>query len=165
MMGLLAPVQVGICHVTFKLLRGEPTTGSDIFFGFKRFGQAFMFGLVYYIAVALGTYCCYIPGFVIGGLWMLAIPTLADREVGAIEAFGISWQLMRPFWILGAVMYFLISFMSGLGVLACCVGIVLSYPLLALIPALIYRDLARPFWFDPNAGMPPVAPPAPEHMD
>jgi len=158
---LLAPVHVGICNLTFKLLRKEPVDASDILFGFKRFGQAFIVGLLVYIGVLLGSACCYLPALVIGGFWMLAIPMLADQNIGAFEAMGASWQLMRPFWIMGAVMYLLISLLSTLGVIACGIGLFLTMPLISVIPALIYRDLGRPTWSDPFFGNSPAGTPPP----
>lgn len=141
-MTVASVVTAGMVAMTLKALRGETPEISDISEGFvsNPFGLIGA-ALISSFAVNIGMYLCYLPGFVIGGLWMLTVPMMLDKKLGTIEALKESFKWMQPHWIMAAVLFFLISMLSGLGALACGVGILVSMPMYFAVTAIVYEDL------------------------
>jgi hypothetical protein len=141
-MTVASVITAGMVAMTLKALRGETPEISDISEGFvsNPFGLIGA-ALISSFAVTIGSYLCYIPGFVIGGLWLLTVPMMLDKKLGTIEALKESFKWMQPHWIMAAVLFFLISMVSGLGAIACGVGILVTMPMYFAVTAIVYEDL------------------------
>jgi uncharacterized membrane protein len=132
----------GFNIMALKALRGETPTIGDLFGGFSRnpggiLAAALLIGLM----VGIGSNLCYLPGIILGGLSMLSLPLIVDRGLGPIEAIKESFSLMSKNIVMASVIYFLASLASGLGFLLCCIGLLVTMPLLYVTQAVIYEDL------------------------
>lgn len=157
---VVSPFYLAMAMMALKLARGQTVDVNDAFSGFSRFGQVFGLYVLVQLAVYIGFLFCCFPMFILGGLLMFAMPIMADRNIGPVEAIKESVLLLKDHWLMATLFYFVIGLCSGLGVLACCVGIIVSMPLLYVCPVLVYRD------FTMGKGMPvpveaPVAPVTP----
>lgn len=136
-----AVVGGGMCHVTLKICRGESVEIGDVFAGFR--GSAIplaVSGLLIGLGVGIGSNLCYIPGLILGGLWMLTYPMIMERRLGAIDAMRESWMMLKDQWIMAGVIYLVAALIASLGALVCGIGMLVTWPLFYIIPALIYRD-------------------------
>jgi len=91
-------------------------------------------------AVMIGAYMCYIPGFILSGLFMFAPALVVDRKLKAVDALTTSFNMLKSNWLMATLFYFVISLLSGLGVLACCVGVLVTVPLMYLSVAVGYQS-------------------------
>jgi uncharacterized membrane protein len=145
-----------IVQMGLKGIRSEPISISDAFSGFtKQPLQVLLASLITGIAVGIGTVLCYIPAFIVGGLLCITIPYIVDRNMSAIEALKASWSTMSPFWVMGAILYFLGSMVAGLGICACFVGVFVTAPMFYVMNAVVYEDLtADPYGQSSSAPAP-----------
>ncbi|HLO98398.1 MAG TPA: hypothetical protein VK171_07380, partial [Fimbriimonas sp.] len=92
------------------------------------------------LAIYVGTLLCIVPGlFVAGALWMA--PSFCIHEnLGPVDALKRSWEVSKPraFPLFGVM--FLTGLVSGLGVLACGIGLLWTLPIMYIVQAMHYRD-------------------------
>jgi len=113
-------------------------------------GEMFKFGanstnvivtsLIVGIASAVGTMICYIPGLIVGGLFMFAMPLVVDRNMAPMDAINESINTLKKDWLMAALFYFVIGFCAGIGEIACIIGIVVTLPVYPLAISMLYRD-------------------------
>ena len=89
------------------------------------------------------------------------LPLIADRGMDFGEAWRTSWQsTRRAFWEL-LLLQFLAGLIGGLGVYACCVGLLFTLPIRFTIIAAAYEDRFGPVrpadGIAPSPAAPPVA--------
>ncbi len=141
-LGLL--IGTGMVEMTLKVLRGEKPEYSDIWAGLRSSPLGLLGVLaVYSFAVNIGMNLFYIPGLVIGALWMLAVPLMLDKKLGPIEALKASFHMMKDHVVMGSVVYLLASLAAVAGLLACCIGIFVTIPIYFGVTAVIYNDLKQ----------------------
>lgn len=149
-------VMSSIVQMGLKGIRGEEISVSDAFSGFTNQPlQVLLAGLLVGIATGIGTMLCYLPGFIVAGLLSLTIPYIVDRKMSAIEGLKASWSTMSPFWVMGALLFFVGSLVAGLGACACFVGMFVTFPMLYVTNSVVYEDLtADPYGQAPAAPAP-----------
>lgn len=162
-LGILAgPLWLGASMIALALVDGKsPPPVGDVFAGFSKFLPSFLLvlllGLVSVIvSVVLQISCVLAP---LAPLAVMAIATAAmfsifligERNLDVWPAIQRSVELVKPvFWPLLAWVL-LVSVLSGLGVIACGIGVILTAPLHTCGMAVAYRRVA--------GGPPPVEPP------
>lgn len=138
---LMAVGSVGAAKIAIQHRRGGPVTHDLATAGFRVFGRATVFGLVQYIVYTAGVFCCLLPGFLFAGLTGAGVAVFAQDEEATIgEAFSRSWEAMKPHMWMAALLYFLVYMLSGLGSLACFIGLIFTQPLLPIAMTLAYLD-------------------------
>lgn len=105
------------------------------------------------LLTTLFSYLYYPVSFYFGGRFILAYPLIIDRKYEALAAIKTSWLITAPYQWHMMLMIFLIGLVSVSGLLACCVGILFSFPLsVAIQGAVIYQ------FFGEDAAVPSSAP-------
>lgn len=138
---LIAPVCLSFTHMGLKCIRGQKAEVGDLAFGFSRWGQAFVLVIGHQIASMLGVIACFVGSYWVGGRLMLGLAAQADKGGSPMDNFRESWDLTGPHMWMAMLFWFVIALVAGMGVLACCVGILVTVPMLFVCTALIYRDL------------------------
>lgn len=108
-------------------------------------GYWFFFGcyLVYSLLVGIGTVCCLLPGIFLG-IRLLFVPIIAalHPERTFSECLSQSWQITKgSFWnlfLLGVIAFFL----AILGLICCCVGVLVTSIITYFMLILAYRTLS-----------------------
>ncbi len=102
------------------------------------------------IALLVGGALVFVPSSLFfSARWCLLLPAIAERSVGVLEAFGISWRLTAgQLWVLvlfGLLVMVLFVVAYILGLLLCCVGVLATIPAatMMLYVALCYAYLRR----------------------
>ncbi|MBL8693317.1 MAG: DUF4339 domain-containing protein [Planctomycetes bacterium] len=136
------PMQVGLSICALRTLDGEPVELKNVFDGFKRFIEAFLSGLLFAVASALGILCCLVGVFVP----LIRLPywtfALIDRpQSKGIESLQDSWAITE-----GRMMDIFLLVLTSIGValvgtLLCGVGIFPAIALIHLASAVAYRQL------------------------
>lgn len=140
MMVLGGFLSAGMYRMAIRQVRGERIAISDLWSATDCVGPMIGASLLIGLAVSVGSQFFVIPGYILGGLWMLAAPLIADRKLGVIEAMTASWKALQPELVMAAVYYFVISLVASLGVLVLGIGAIATLPLFYLGLALVYRD-------------------------
>jgi hypothetical protein len=123
-----------------KLARGEEAGFGEIFAGgpyLSYLGASLLMG----IAITFGFALCIVPGVLLALGWFFVAQILVDRQPGATASLGLSWELTKGhrgdlflFWLL------LIG-LNLLGLLACCVGVIVTGAMTQLALAWAYLRL------------------------
>ncbi len=152
-LGLLVTVvagffQAGLYRMALKQVRGQDIQASDILSAGDAAGGTIVTAILYQIAAQIGTILCIIPGFIVAGRGMLAIPLAVDKGVVGVAALQKSWEALKND-TLNAILFLLAAGLAaGLGFLACGVGVLFTAPISFLAIAITYRD-----FFDTELGM------------
>lgn len=98
-------------------------------------GAQILLGLVsilFWLAVSLGAS---LPG----AAAFFAVPLIVDRDMGAMEAFKVSWAVTKQDYASYLGMTLVLSLLSGLGCLLCWIGLVFTLPILPATQVCVYR--------------------------
>ncbi|MCC6402954.1 MAG: hypothetical protein IT207_03000 [Fimbriimonadaceae bacterium] len=154
---LAGPFIASMIHMAFKHMSGQKVEMADVTWGVSRFVPFALATLLTYVMVTIGVYLCIFPAFIAGGLTMLVLPAMVVQGLSPFDALSFSFGKMSKFLFMAAVLYFVLGLVSGLGVIACCIGILVTFPIATVGTALVYRDLVG---MGPVAEAVPVAAPA-----
>ena len=83
---------------------------------------------------------CAIPGFIVSGLFMLAIPLVVEGRLPATGALIQSWNALKSQWLVATLFHFVLILAALSGVLLCGVGVFFTGPLYCLAISILYRD-------------------------
>lgn len=136
------PGYLGCARMALAIRRKEPLTPEMAKIGLSRFGPGAIAGGLIYGGTMLGSLCCYVPGFLWGGLTTGGyVSMVLDENLTPADAVKESLEVMKPQMWMAALLYFLASMISGLGAFACFIGLIFTTPLLAIIMGLAYLDM------------------------
>jgi hypothetical protein len=75
---------------------------------------------------------------------ILTPAVIVDQRLPAVEAMKVTWAAVRPHLLKMVGVYIVASIIAGLGVFACCIGLLFTLPVLNMTLAVVYRDLFIP---------------------
>ena len=136
------PMIGGLYLLFLKLIRGQPASVGDLFGGFgSQFGSLVAGCVVMGTLEVLGIFCCVIPGIYLGVGWKFALPAIADKKLGFWDGMQASRQAVTGRWWLVFALLLLSGLLAGAGVLACCIGVLVTIPISIGAVAYAYEDL------------------------
>lgn len=153
---LAGPFLASMVHMAFKALAGQKVEVADATWGVNRFVPFALASLLVFTITTIGTYMCCVPGLIAGGLTMLVFPAMVVQGLAPFDALSFSFGRMSKFLVMASLLFLVLYLVSGLGVVACCVGVLVTFPFLSVGSALVYRDLVG---MDPAGGSVPVSAP------
>src|SRR5262249_4363365 len=148
----------GMFRTAIRQARGDQISAGDLFSGGSSFlrvlgvlalGAIAQFVIMIVFAIPgffieeLGNLATLINSFVsavINGLLYFAIPLVGDRNAGVMEAISTSIETTKSQWWMFAIFAFVVAILSGIGVLACFIGLLATAPFYFTVPAVAYRD-------------------------
>ena len=151
---LVGPLVAGMILIVLRLMdRTEPKPqAGDVFQGFQYFLQTFLFMLVYFVVVGvvsmilaavplIGWAASMAYSAALSALLMFALFLIVDRKMDFWPACMASVDKVKTnFWP-----FFGLSLVLGLvatsGVIVCCVGLLVTLPLVYCVTAVAYRDV------------------------
>jgi len=140
---------LGFVRLMLHVVRGEPAQFGDLFSGTPVIVTGLVAGLLVGLATLAGTCLLIVPGIIAALGLMFVNWVVIDQGLGPVEALKESWRLTSGekgglfLWALvmcGVVL---------VGVLACCVGVLVAGPVVGLGTTIIYDNLLR---LKPRAG-------------
>ena len=175
--GINAIFFAGFLRMALRQAHGEPIGVGGIFSAFPQalplavvavfsggaivLLEALFFGLLHLVgmpataAVSLAGVLVLLPSIILQGLLMFAPLLVLDRGDSAADAIMGSIRLLKGQWLMGILFYFVAALVGGLGMIACGVGLLATYPLFLISIAVGYLALTQP----PVAFAPPTASP------
>lgn len=148
----------GMYRAAIRQARGETISVGDLFSGGDCFLRvlgllvlltiaqiviAFVFsvpGMIVEPLQSLGSAARNIPYLIINGFIFFAIPLIVDRNAGVFEAISASIEATKSQWWMFAIFAFVLGLLSGIGVVGCFVGLLVTMPFYFTTPAIAYRD-------------------------
>ncbi len=134
----------GLYSMLFKLARGDSAGLGEVFSGFQRnLPQLAIAGVVMQFLTVLGVLACVLPGIYLSVAWLLAVPLIVDRGFSFWSAMEVSRKVVTQHWWMMFCLFLVIALLNLVGLLACCVGLLVGVPvgLGALVYA--YEDIFR----------------------
>ncbi len=132
------PLALGLFKMTRLAVKGEPIEFNELFSGFQRFVDAFLAYLVITLFTMVGTILCVIPGLLVGIAYTPTYLFMLDDKLAFWDAMEASRKMVMNNpgqWIL---LWLALCLFNLLGLLACCVGIILTGPVSLLVITLAY---------------------------
>jgi hypothetical protein len=91
-------------------------------------------------ASALGFMLCFVPGLIVSGLLMLAIPLVVQGRQPATGAIIQSWNALKSQWLVAGSFNIVLIVASMSGIMLCGLGLLVTGPLYCLGVTILYRD-------------------------
>jgi len=137
----------GIAKMAIRQSAGEAIQMPDLFNGFQNIGSVAVAGLLVSLMTTLGIYCCCIPGIYLQGISAFSVLIASTQNMGPIDAIGESFSKLKPFaWAMAGLMI-VAGFLTGIGVIACGVGLLFTFPIYGIVLGLTYAS------FFPQGGL------------
>jgi uncharacterized membrane protein len=77
----------------------------------------------------VGVLACIVPGIYLSVAWILTGPLIVDRRLGFWEAMELSRKVVtHRFWLMLCLVA-LVAVINVAGLMACCVGLLVTWPL------------------------------------
>jgi uncharacterized membrane protein len=93
---ITGPMYLGLCLVSLRIARRQPTTVAELFQGFNRFGTALAAYLLMGLFIVLWSLLFLIPGIIAMYAYLMTFFVIADDPtVGPLEAITRSKEMMR----------------------------------------------------------------------
>jgi len=101
-------------------------------------------GIISSLATAIGFGFFVIPGFIIAGLLMLAIPLVATLHLSAVEAVKQSIEVFKGQWWSATLFHFMLGIVAFMGVFLLGFGFFITAPLYPITLALVAHQYFAP---------------------
>ncbi len=122
-----------------RMLEGR-TDLMDVFAGFNRFVDTLLLGLVVTLFSLIGLAFCVIPFFIVGAIYVFAVPFLVDRKLSFWEAMESSRRLVTPGLAGYTAFFFLLCLLNLVGLLLAGVGVLITLPVSFAAIAVAYKE-------------------------
>ncbi|HNS97747.1 MAG TPA: hypothetical protein PKL73_12425 [Polyangiaceae bacterium] len=132
----------GMTLFTLNVARGSFYRLNDIFQGGPFFLSILGANLLIGLGVMFGTMLLIVPGIIIALGLCLTTLIIVDRRCGAIEALQQSWRLMNGHKLNVFLWWLMAAVVSLVGILACCIGTIVTAPLLQIAFAFVYLKIS-----------------------
>lgn len=147
-------------RMAIRQIRGEMPAAGDLFQSFDLAPRFIAAHLIVGLLTYVGFILCFIPGLIVLGLTFLALPILADQNVGSVDAIRMSWEALKKDAFMAILFFLVLSIVAQLGGIACGIGVIFTLPMFFLGCAIVYRDFF-PERFASQSAPPPGAPTPP----
>jgi hypothetical protein len=150
----------GMIRMASNQLRGREPRIEDLFSVTDVWFDLLLVALLYGVGASLGYMLCVIPGLIVSGLFMMAIPLVVENRLPATGALIQSWEALKSQWLTAALFHFVLILLAVSGVLLCFFGVFFTGPLYSLSLAILFRDFFGPSspsaWKKPGEPLPEI---------
>ncbi|MBI3449934.1 MAG: hypothetical protein HY049_13590 [Acidobacteria bacterium] len=141
---LTGPAAGGLVAMTLKRCRGEEIDIADAFLGFENFTTNLLVGLALMGMVLFGSIFLFVPGWILGALFLYSIPVAVDRGVGPGEALKIARTLGAKDLLAQTIFAAAVFIVAISGAVFLVVGVWISVPIAIGAVTIAYHDAAYP---------------------
>ncbi len=133
----------GFIVAGLKAVRGGRVEFVDLFAGFPRWRAVLAWGFLGGFAIALSTLFFILPGVIVALGLSQAGYLVFDRGLGGLDALKASWRLMIGYRMRLLLLTLALVGINLLGLLALCIGLLVTAPLTAVILAVFYERVRQ----------------------
>jgi hypothetical protein len=141
----------GMIRMASNQVRGRVPRIEDLFSITDVWFDLILVSLLNGVATWLGFMLCAIPGFIVSGLYMLAIPLVVEGRHPATGALIESWNALKSQWLVATLFNFALIVVALSGAVLCGIGIFFTGPLYCLAITLLYHKFFGPAKSEPWA--------------
>ncbi len=128
---------IGGYRIAIKQIRGETISVNDLIVPLDTNALlAFLLTMLITLIASITI----IGVFIAPALLMFVIPLCIERRLKPVDAVQQSYNMLKQDWLLATLFYFCVSLLASLGMIALFIGVLITYPLLFLSVALLYRN-------------------------
>ena len=140
----MGPFRGGYDLVMLRLARGDNSvTFGDLFAGFSKFVPLLLTFVLVGLCVAVGLILCFVPGIIILlGLWPAFLLVMED-DLLPVEAAEAAWRLTNGHKMDLIVLALANCAVLIVGLLCCCVGLLVAAPVTKLAWVGAYDEMRR----------------------
>jgi uncharacterized membrane protein len=124
--------------MTFKMARRQRVEFADLFRGGPQFLSTLGIYILLGLTVAAGYLLCIVPGIIAMLIWWPCYFLVIDKKSTVMDSFGLAREITANNVGTAFLLWIVSVGISLLGVLACCVGIILAAPLTAMMFSVAY---------------------------
>jgi ABC-type amino acid transport system permease subunit len=129
---------IGQSQIALKLARGQPAEFGDLFQGGPRFLPVLGVSILYGVAVFVGTLACIVPGILLALMFWPCYYLVVEQRSKVFGSFSLASQITEGNKGTTFVLALLGIGINLLGLLALCIGLLFSAPLVVMIFATAY---------------------------
>jgi hypothetical protein len=130
----------GMIRMANNQLRGRVPRIEDLFSVTDVWFDLILVAVLNAAATFLGLMLCMIPGLIVSGLFMLAIPLVVEGRLPATGALKQSWNALKSQWLVATIFHCVLLLAAWSGLLLCGIGVFFTGPLYCLAISILYRD-------------------------
>lgn len=141
MMAIALPFSAGIFVMCLKQVQGQKPDFSDLFSCFGKTGTLLLSMILMYIMIILGYLLFILPGIYLSFAYVMAIPLIVDKDMGAWEALETSRKAVTKHWFSLFGFFIVLSIIMVVSMLPLMIGLIWAIPLMAVSVALVYKEI------------------------
>jgi hypothetical protein len=130
----------GMYNLAVNKVEGRPADFTQMFSGFSRLGPLVVGFFLMYLSIAVGMVLCILPGLYVVGVLALYPIMLIRQDQSAVELYSTAWGVFKKHGVAFFALLFLLGLIMMLGIVACCVGFLVAFPVYIVTLAMHYRD-------------------------
>ncbi len=138
----LYPFFAGAMIVCTRHMCGLPIAFGMLFAQYGKFVNLFLTSVLQTILVAIGFLLLIVPGIYLSIAYALALPLVADRNMGPWEALETSRKLVTKHWWMVFGILIIASILMGISAFFFLIPLIWTVPWFMLCLGVIYRNLA-----------------------
>ncbi len=136
------PMAGGLYALYLKKIRGQPAVFGDAFVGFSTaFVPLMLTKIVVSFLTGLGFLLCILPGIYVAVAWVFALPLVIDKKIDFWPAMELSRKVVTKHWWLMLGFLIVCGLVAMLGVIACCVGLLVTSAIVQAALMYAYEDI------------------------
>lgn len=136
-------LDIGIHQILLNIVRGKPTSLKDLLRGGPYFWRAFMGGVIFEFAIAVGVVLGILPGVLFALVFWPYLYVLIDTNAPGLSCFPIAAAFTHGNKIAVLGLSAISLLVCVFGFLALVVGVLIALPYVHLMFALAYESMAH----------------------
>jgi len=129
----------GLVRMASRQIGGRAPRFEDLFSITDCWFDLLLVSFLIGLATWAGLHLCVLPGFIVYGLFMLAIPLVAEGRLPATGALIQSWHALKSQWLTAAVFHWVLTILAVSGLILCGFGVLFTGPLYSLAVTILYH--------------------------
>lgn len=131
---------LGYLRMTLAIVRGEPADFMMLFSGTPHIVAGVLASILISLGTTFGFVLLIVPGVIVALGWAFTLFLVVDQDLGPIEALSMSWRVTDGEKAMLFGWFFVAGCILAAGMLACCVGILIAGPVVAVGTAYVYDN-------------------------
>lgn len=135
------PLFAGLYIMSIKRSVDVPVEVGDVFSCFNKTLKIVGTSIFMYVLIFIGFLLLVLPGIYLMVAYMMAIPLVAEKDIGIWEALELSRKAITKRWFKFFFFLMVIGFILMVAALPLLIGLIWAIPLASLAFAIVYRNM------------------------
>ena len=134
-------IVAGLARMAIAQVDGRRASIGEIFTIDETFWPSLVSLNLFFLIAGVASFFFFLPGLVVSGVLMFALPLAIDGKRTGLQAIGDSWDMLSRDWLTATLFFLVLSIITHLGgMLLLGIGYLVTFPLFLLSIAVVYRD-------------------------